>query len=201
MTYPWALVDESGYVLSAGSTSQAAAVPEGAVPLPPEVSPRMAHLFRKLGNAWIARPAEDFPPNPSPEPEPAGAALASARRRAIAEITDVTSALRRRYITAADGQDMLYQAKRDEAVAYLALDPEPATLTLFPLLAAEVGITASTPYELAQLWVNMQAIWLAAAAQIEPIRLTAVYTVETAATEGEIATALATFRAAIGGLG
>ena len=73
---------------------------------------------------------------------------------------------------------MIYLAKEAEAVRYLA--ETPATLDGYPMLAAEVGITAPTAYELAQLWVNMSDLWRGIAAQIETARLGAIYQIETA---------------------
>lgn len=56
---------------------------------------------------------------------------------------------------------MIYLAKEAEARAYLVDG------TIGPLLSAEVGITAPEPYQLAQLWVNLAALWRGAAAGIE----------------------------------
>ncbi len=100
------------------------------------------------------------------------------KARAVARINDAASSLRQHYITVIPGQEMIYLAKEAEAVRYLAEAPE--TLTEYPMLAAEVGITAPTAYELAQLWANMSALWRQVAAQIETARLTAIYAIEAA---------------------
>ena len=86
--------------------------------------------------------------------------------------------LRQHYITVIPGQEMIYLAKEAEAVRYLAEAPE--TLTEYQMLSAEVGVTAPTAYELAQLWANMSALWRQVAATIEHIRLSAIYAVEAA---------------------
>lgn len=100
------------------------------------------------------------------------------KARAVARINNAASDLRGQYITVIPGQEMIYLAKEAEAVRYLAETPE--TLDGFPMLAAEVGVTAPTAYELAQLWANMSALWRQVAAQIETARLTAIYAIEAA---------------------
>lgn len=109
------------------------------------------------------------------------------KARAVARINDAASSLRQHYITVIPGQEMIYLAKEAEAVRYLAEAPE--TLTEYPMLSAEVGITAPTAYELAQLWANMSALWRQVAAAIEHIRLSAIYAVETAPDAAAIQTA------------
>jgi hypothetical protein len=106
--------------------------------------------------------------------------LARVKARAVARVNDAASSLRGQYITVIPGQEMIYLAKEAEAVRYLAETPEPTTLDGYPMLAAEVGITAPTAYELAQLWANMSALWRGIAAQIETARLGAIYQIETA---------------------
>lgn len=104
--------------------------------------------------------------------------LARVKARAVARVNDAASSLRGHYITVIPGQEMIYLAKEAEAVRYLS--ETPTTLDGFPMLAAEVGITAPTAYELAQLWANMSALWRGIAAQIETARLGAIYQIETA---------------------
>lgn len=110
--------------------------------------------------------------------------LARAKADAIARVNAAAGTLRGRYITIIPGQEMIYLAKEAEARAYLAETPEPATLDAYPLIAAEVGITAPTPYTLAQTWANMAAIWRGIAAQIETARLGAVAQIEAAPNAG-----------------
>ena len=107
--------------------------------------------------------------------------LPEAKAQAVAQLNSAVVMVRGKYITVLPGQEMIYLAKEAEAVRYLAETPEPVTLGGYPMLAAEVGITAPTAYELAQLWVNMSALWRGIAAQIETARLGAIYQIETAA--------------------
>ncbi len=69
----------------------------------------------------------------------------------------------------------------------------------YPLIAAEIGpgLTAPDAASLAQLWLNMGAQWRQVAAQIETARLGAVYAVEAAASEAEIAAIEAAFQGAL----
>jgi hypothetical protein len=130
----------------------------------------------------------DKPPRPGPSYafDPAIGAwvetrsLTDARVQAVNAINKAASAARSQYITVIPGQEMIYLAKEAEAVRYLAETPEPETLDGYTMLAAEVGITAPTAYELAQLWANMSALWRGIAAQIETARLGAIYQIETA---------------------
>lgn len=103
---------------------------------------------------------------------------------------------RRRYITVIPGQEMVYTAKEAEARAFITAG-SPDDTSDFPLLAAETGTTAETPDQLAQLWLNMAAIWRQAAAELEPIRLNAGAAIDAAETKAEIDAAVATLRAAI----
>lgn len=99
------------------------------------------------------------------------------RRTAIQRVNRAVDAVRRRYITDIIGQDMLYMEKRHEAAAYLtANDPDPSN---YPLLSAEIGITAPTLYEIAQIYLGLASIWVAMAAQLETVRLGAIATIET----------------------
>lgn len=116
--------------------------------------------------------------------------LEEQRATALLAIRDAIGAVRRLFITDLPGQEMVYMAKEIEARAYAALPSPPPDLTDFPLLAAEVGITAPTASELAALWLGMAAAWRAVAAQIEPLRLTANAAAAAATTPTELATAL-----------
>lgn len=123
--------------------------------------------------------------------------LAPLKAAAQARADATMAATRGLYVTDLPAQQMIYQAKEAEAVAYLALEPEPTDLTGFPFLANEVGITAATAAELAQLWVAMSDQWRSIAGALESIRLTHKAAITAAATEAEVAAADAAFLAAI----
>jgi hypothetical protein len=118
--------------------------------------------------------------------------LELAKATAIARVNGWAARERGRHITAIPGQDMIYLAKEAEALRWLAADPPPVDLTGYPLLAAEVGITAETPDQLAQLWVHLGQIWRGLAAGIETTRLGTIKAITEAGDEDGVSAALAT---------
>lgn len=76
---------------------------------------------------------------------------------------------RRKYITAGSGQAMTYMQKADGAARYLAaVDPVAVD---YPLLSAEVGITAPTVVEVATIVNAAFAQWQQIGSAIEAARL------------------------------
>ena len=73
----------------------------------------------------------------------------------------------------------------------MAADTPPVDLTGYPLLAAELGITAESPDQLAHLWVHLGQIWRGLAAGIETLRLGTIKAIAEASDEDGIAAALA----------
>ncbi|TMV79969.1 hypothetical protein FGG78_25645 [Thioclava sp. BHET1] len=124
--------------------------------------------------------------------------LSEEKSAAINRINAASGAARLQFVTSLPGQDMIYLRKEQEAISYLAQDPAPADLTDYPLLAAEVGITASTAYQLAQLWLNMKQIWTSAAAEIEKARMQAADEINAATTVADIQAVVASFSASAG---
>ena len=111
------------------------------------------------------------------------------KAEAKASLAAAISAARSAMITTRPGQEMIYLAKEAEARAWLA-DPEPVSSD-YPLISAEVGITAPTAAELAQLWLNMGALWRGAAARLEALRMTVCAAIAAAETPDDIEAALA----------
>jgi len=126
--------------------------------------------------------------------------LEEQRKLALLAIRDGVGAVRRLFITDLPGQEMVYMAKESEARAYAAMATAPADLTGFPLLAAEVGITAPTAADLSALWLTMAAAWRMVAAQIEPLRLTANAAVIAATSPSQIGAAMDDFSAGLAAL-
>ena len=120
-----------------------------------------------------------------------GQNLAVCKALAIARINAASGLARQRYITTSPGQDMIYIAKEREALAFLAASTD--DLTTYPLLAAEVGVTALTAWELAQVWANVSVYWRAVAAQIEGVRMRALVQIETASDPKAVTAVLAAF--------
>ncbi|WP_282029495.1 hypothetical protein [Paracoccus marcusii] len=121
------------------------------------------------------------------------AASEQQRRDAIDSINRVRGEARTRFITSIPGQDMVYMEKEREArewVAARATDsnaPDPAE---YPHLANEVGTTAPDMDAVAQVYLNMAAMFRAFSAIIEGEAMAALSEVEAAPT-GEDAFAVA----------
>lgn len=98
-------------------------------------------------------------------PADLAAELEAHRQGATARIASLRGQARLAYITDLPGQDMLYIAKAEEAAAYLS-DPAPADAD-YPLVMSEVGITAPTAYEVAQVFANLNALWKYAAGSLD----------------------------------
>lgn len=99
---------------------------------------------------------------------------------AIEVINRLVEDARQKSEPASSGQEQIHRAKKEEAVAYLALPEEPENLIDFPLLSGEVGITAPDAYSLAQLWLNMDAVKARKNADLEKVRIVAVQEVREA---------------------
>ena len=108
----------------------------------------------------------------------ASTALEAAKAKALTTVTDQISVARGALMTDMIGQEMIYLAKEQEAKDWQAASAP--DLADFPLLSAEVGITASTADELATLWLTMASQWRETAASLEAIRLKAKADIETA---------------------
>lgn len=110
------------------------------------------------------------PETPSvPEPEAPQISLDEIKTQLRAQLDYVAEAERLKYITPGAGQAMTYQAKAAEAKAFLAAaDPDASE---FPLLSAEVGITAPTLEGVAQIVSAAYEQWQLIGAAIEAARL------------------------------
>jgi len=127
--------------------------------------------------------------------ETEAALLAVSAKRALAHVLQRVAAARGQYITDLPGQDNIYRRKAEQAAAYLAAtNPKIAD---FPAIQVEVGITAETPEQLAQLWLNLAALWEGIADSLEQARLTANAAISNANTRAEIDAAVSEFDAAL----
>lgn len=117
----------------------------------------------------------------------------------VFKVNSAVSTVRKNYITDIAGQDMIYMRKEEQAISYIAAtDP---ILSQYPMIAAEVGLTATTAYEVAQVWLYMSDAWQQIAAGLENVRLTATYAIEAATTEAEVQAAYAAFETSLAALG
>lgn len=97
--------------------------------------------------------------------------LLSYKDQVSKKMMDVMNAARSVIVTPLVGQEMIYGAKEDEAKRFLEISPEPDDLSAFPFLSEEVGITAESALELAQLWSQTGPQWRITAAKLEGLRM------------------------------
>jgi hypothetical protein len=119
----------------------------------------------------------------------AAAALEAAKAEARVTLAAAVTAARAALITDLPGQSMIYLAKEAEARAWMA-DPTPDPAA-YPLLSAELGITAPDGASLAQIWLNLATLWRSTAADLEALRLTASAAIDAATTLEEVGAAMA----------
>lgn len=112
--------------------------------------------------------------------------LAEAQKNSMMKISHLIGQVRERYITVIPGQEMIYSAKEAEAKDFLAADPAVVDLSEYPMISAEIGITADTAYELAQIWINMSVMWRNLSAHLEKIRLGTIAEIEDATNLQEV---------------
>ncbi len=103
-------------------------------------------------------------------------------KRQLARQVDATAETERlKYITPGAGQAMTYQQKVSEAKAFkVATSPQ---ATDYPILSSEVGITAATLAEVADIVLVAFAQWQQIGALIESIRLGAKRDIDAAENE------------------
>ncbi|MND22672.1 hypothetical protein D3C80_130550 [compost metagenome] len=113
----------------------------------------------------------DAPTVPEDDPD-ANLDLEQWKSKLIGKIDADAETARLRYITAGSGQAMTYQQKAQEAAEVLALvGSGDIDASHFPLLSAEVGITALTLIEVAQVVDYAYQTWRFVGARIEALRL------------------------------
>lgn len=128
-------------------------------------------------------------------PEVIAERLAQALSSSALQVERAIAATRRAFVTDLPAQEMIYLAKEAEARAWQAASAP--DLADYPFLAAEVGLTAATPADLAALWLTMAAQWRGVASQIEAARMTASAAIAAATTPAEAETAVAALQAAL----
>lgn len=111
----------------------------------------------------------------------ASLSLAAVKTQMIGLVNAAAEKERLKYITAGQGQAMTYAEKRDQARAFLAANnPDPAD---YPMIANEVGITAATAQEVAEVISGRYAAWKAIGEEIERVRMVSNKAIEDAADE------------------
>ncbi len=182
----FAFVDAEGLPTGGGIRPT---LPEGAVPLTAPFTTADLPRLRLVKDVWTLR--NDLVPDPAPTvaelASRAAEVLATGRREAIARVNARAGKTRLKVYTDIPAQDAMYLEKRAEALAFLAEVPEPKTLADYPLIAGEVGLTAPTAYELAQIWLNRAHLFKLVGGATETARLRATYAIATARDEDAIA--------------
>lgn len=116
-------------------------------------------------------------------------------------VNSVSSKIREKFITNITGQEMIYKEKEIEAQDYVAAIPEPNTVlgweSLYPFIAAEVGYTAPTPLEVANVYLGLAQIWRSVGASLESARIGTITGIENSTTSTEVNAAISAFEAAI----
>lgn len=128
--------------------------------------------------------------------------LSRCKEKAKQSINKKMDEIRSVFITPIAGQDMIYMAKEAEALAYVAATAEPNTVTGweqdYPFIAGEVGSTGSSPYEVAQVFLNLAAQWRVLGSQLEKARIETINAVGVAESEAGIAAVLDQFEFLMG---
>lgn len=97
------------------------------------------------------------------------------------------SEVRARFAT--PGKHTIYAEKRTEAQRYIDAinsNKPPEDLKKFPYLAREVGISAPTPLDLANLWIMMDQAWSQVSPLIEELSIAGKAAVKSAKSQDEI---------------
>jgi hypothetical protein len=159
------------------------------LPLPP--CPGSWAVFDPAAGEWID------PRSPAQATADAAHVLALARSAATARINAGADRVRALFVTDLRGQEMIYLRKEAEAIAYVAHPDPPEDADGFPFIAAEVGITAATPWGVAQVYLNMSGLWQAVGSALEALRLGAIADIEALTDAAAIDARLADFDASI----
>lgn len=114
--------------------------------------------------------------------------IAEYRQKALNRLTEAIKEIRNGIVTDLPGQQMIYLRKEEQAralVAAVTAGQIPVSAD-YPLLAAEVGITAQTIYQVAQVILFKSTLWQKIAAVLEKYRFEQAAALD-AATESSIA--------------
>lgn len=148
--------------------------------LPPQPDPH--HVWDLASESWVD------PRTPEQVAADGAAALEAARTAALARALDLRFKASARYITVGEGQSERYGGKALEARAFMT-DPNPAEAE-YPLIWSEVGVTAETPYEVAQIFMNLDLLWRTVGGAIDRAYFGTQAAIMAATSDGEMQAAL-----------
>lgn len=133
-----------------------------------------------------------------------GQDIAADRAGAIEEAERRIVTARGRYVTLIPGQEGTYVEKKAQALDWIAQEaagePTIADAAAFRFILKEVGSTAETPGQVAQVIANLAYFWGIVGPDIEAARVRANGAVRAAATRADIAAALAALDAELAAL-
>lgn len=202
----FAFIGNDGHPTRGGT---ARALPEGAVVLPAPFTTADLPRLQYRDGVWVERIDLAQPFALTPEEVAAEQAamaeglLSRARAQAVENINRRTGDFRKRVYTDIAAQAGIYMDKRAEAVAYVAAvehGSEPETLADYPYLEGEVGVTAPTAWQLAQIWLHRNDTFSVLGSATESVRRRAIVAVETAPDFDTIETIEAAFTEALNSL-
>lgn len=122
------------------------------------------------------------------------------RRSKLNYVNQTIGQIRSTFVTILPAQDMIYQQKEAEAIAYLNDPASEPDLNNYPFIAAEIGTTAPAANDVAQVYMNLAHQLRVVVAGLEQIRLSAIVAIETASDQVGIDLAVADFDLAIASL-
>lgn len=132
-------------------------------------------------------------------PDPADV-LAAAKTAAEVQVDQEVGNLRLEYITDIPGQEMIYQAKEAEALAFKAIDPVPTDLTMYPYISGEAAALNVSATEVADQYIALSIQWRAVGAQLEALRIGYKAAIQVSTTTAQVDVALTAFEAAVAAL-
>jgi hypothetical protein len=123
--------------------------------------------------------------------------LTAPRAAAVVQVNEFAEQVRLRFVTPGAAMQQVYRQKVEEATGVAAdIDagrtPDPAA---YPILSAEVGLTAPTLQQVSQIVLNLRDQWALVAARIEAARYEAQDAIAAATDPGIIATAVTAAKA------
>ncbi|SOC83131.1 hypothetical protein SAMN05421890_1576 [Ensifer adhaerens] len=134
----------------------------------PDISADFISASEAVHTGWRWDGKTFLPPLPSEATEEA---LNDLKRALVQEVNAAAEAERKRYITAGEGQAMTYTEKLAQARAFLAIaGADPGD---YPMIANEVGITATSAAGVAEAVIAAYTAWATIGAAIEKVRMTA----------------------------
>ncbi len=124
--------------------------------------------------------------------------LLAKKAEANDKIVSITSEVRQQFVTPIIGQELTYQEKERQAITFVAeaVEPDPddpADQDAFGFIFGEVGVTAPTPQQVAQVILNKAAGMRYYGPMIERLRLTVMSNIESSTTEAEADQALSDY--------